>query len=214
MPFNHLPNNSGLAINNPNLVMNGHGPRIVSAMYDWLSAGRQAMQDVDILTHKMALTFGMELAHVSWLASEDTIEESRRVAAKTVEAIMERDRQRALGTLALSDLYLILCSKEDGLIRRPVDSAGSPVVDVLVDMTGENDMPLPHRLHVPTEIADELLNGQLEDEESWHRNEHGLYVKRTALDMTAGMEQIITLEGQSLNRAQTQTLFPYLPAPA
>lgn len=193
--------------------MNGHGPRILESLYFWFHAARQAMRDVDIITHKVALALGKELAQVSWLASEADIAAAKHRAPASVEAVMERDRQRALGTVAVSDLYRILTG-EGGVMTQVYDGVGSPVVDAIIDMRAEAGMPLPHRLHLPRGVADSLLARPFAGEEDWSVNESGLYVKRTAFDITSGMEQIIKLEGQVIDSEQTQTVFPYLPAAA
>ncbi len=133
------------------------------------------------------------------------------IAIQREPRLVERDRRRAIGTLALSILMRQLLRPD--LQYRELE-AGVQVVDgnaVITDtMAGPDGMPLEHRVHVTPQYATHLLGDWPGDpDDSWYKS-GTLYVQRVRpaspseglLAMFAGQVEI--------NFSVMETLFPYV----
>jgi hypothetical protein len=167
------PAATDLAISKPNNAL-AHLPAIDAQHRYWARRQFNAVQNVDLTTHALAIALHREFSDFN---------ESVLLQAAGVQDpwYIERDRRRVLGTLALSRLFRLMLQAPttSGKVPTPLDAKAYKFSNFLGDMmTGEDGMPLDHRLHMMKEHVDGVLPPEEGVDEQWYQ-QGGLYVRRT-----------------------------------
>jgi hypothetical protein len=163
------PQPKDLAISNPADDLNVHLAALEAQHRYWSRREIEATDDVELGKHALAHGLHDEIRAIT------TGHIARLFGAGSSEHIRERDRRRALGTLATSLLMRIILRHDPTLH----DAVGLGYSTMVLDfMPDDNDMPLDHRLHMVRAAADQLLSAEGSPTDQWYRQGR-LYVRRT-----------------------------------
>ena len=214
MAFNvcERPAKSALAIKNPRGGLHGHDEHIRESAQYWSDVLRTAEADIDIARYSLADTLHSEFTNMGWLLAGSVLLVDA-YSLRYIEANAERDRKRLLGSLALSDLSRALFGENrNGVVKELRDGVGSGTADLIFDASGVNGHPLPPRIHIPGEDAVALLGEGAPD--TWYVDDTtGLYVRRSAFDLSKTAAHTLEVDGISLvGQTPMVSLFPYVPS--
>jgi hypothetical protein len=205
------PASSALALNVPEGGLHGYDEQALKTGLKWATMRARARQNVDMARHAVAHAVCREIGQVLWLVNtgEEVLERSAEELSY-IEKNGERDRRRLLGTLAIAELAEGILTDEDFL----VDGRGLKETNCMMDIMAKDGMPLPPRIHTEAGGIERLLGSAEGAPGTWYVNESGLYVQRTALDISAEMQMMLAVDNIQVADVPMETLFPYLPARA
>lgn len=218
------PKNNRLAKDVPEKGMHGFLPRLNSEAAYWQQRQHQAFNTGDTAIYDQAEVLAANLhgcinAVSLWVGYGAV--DKMLTRAHPYWHQWNNFRRDTLGVIALSLLCRdIFPEREQVGDVRALSEEEQPETakTILVEPSGRNeqDKPLDTRVHLPPEVADDLL-GSFRASRPWHQRGDGLFVRRTAtaIPTTPFMIQIMAMTADKnipVKFDAMQTLFPYLSA--